>query len=116
MALAPLWPAYGEAIARGDMAWVRQTLRRSLALAVGSATVFSLALVVLGPRIIIAWVGNEINPPLILLIAFAIWKIVEAGGNALAVFLNGAHVVKAQVIVSILTCIAALTMKIQFWD
>ena len=28
--LAPLWPAYGEAISRGDTAWVRQTLRRAV--------------------------------------------------------------------------------------
>ena len=28
--LAPLWPAYGEAISRGDTPWVRQTLRRAV--------------------------------------------------------------------------------------
>ena len=28
--MTPLWPAYGEAYARGDHAWVRRTFRRSL--------------------------------------------------------------------------------------
>ena len=30
MATGPLWPAYGEAIARGDVAWVRRAFRGSL--------------------------------------------------------------------------------------
>ena len=33
MAFVPMWPAYTEALAKGDMAWVRQTLNRSLGLA-----------------------------------------------------------------------------------
>src|SRR5208282_70762 len=32
MAINPLWPAYGEALARGDVAWVRRTFFASLRL------------------------------------------------------------------------------------
>lgn len=35
LALAPLWPAYAEAVARGESAWVRRKFRQSLALAAG---------------------------------------------------------------------------------
>ena len=28
--LSPLWPAYGEAVARDDLPWVHRTLRRSV--------------------------------------------------------------------------------------
>ena len=41
MALSPLWPAYGEAIARGDHDWVKQTLYRSIILSVGVAACLS---------------------------------------------------------------------------
>jgi O-antigen/teichoic acid export membrane protein len=112
MFLAPLWPAYGEAIARGDTAWARHTLWRSTTLAVGVAAVFSGVLVLLGPLLIKLWVGTAVQPPLLLLLGLALWKTIEAGGTALAVFLNGAHVVRSQVILASLTAVSALTLKV----
>lgn len=114
MVLAPLWPAYGEAIARGDIEWVRHTLRRSAAVAVTLAFVFSMTLIFLGPWLIELWVGNAVVPSMALLIGLAVWKTVEAGGNALAIFLNGAHVVRLQIVLAVLTAIVALALKIIF--
>jgi O-antigen/teichoic acid export membrane protein len=110
--LAPLWPAYAEAIARGDRAWVSKTLRRSVILSVGFASVCSTVLVGVVPWIIGMWVGDAVAPPLLLLVGLGVWKVVEAGGNALAMFLNGAKVVRTQVVISSLTCISALVGKI----
>ena len=84
MVLAPLWPAYGEAIARGDVEWVRRTLRRSVTIAVSLSALVSAALVMLGPWLIHAWVGTAVLPSLLLLVGLAAWKTVEAGGSALA--------------------------------
>ena len=52
MVLAPLWPAYGEAIARGDAAWVKRTLKRSILTAVGLAALCSFTLVLVGEWVI----------------------------------------------------------------
>jgi O-antigen/teichoic acid export membrane protein len=112
--LSPLWPAYGEAIARRDHDWVNRTLRRSIALSVGVAAVGSLMLVAMGPWLLKLWVGREISPPFLLLLGLGVWKVIEAGGNAVAMYLNGAHVVRLQVIVGILTGVSALTLKIVF--
>ena len=112
MVLAPLWPAYGEAIARGDVEWVRRTLRRSVTIAVSLSALVSAALVMLGPWLIHAWVGTAVLPSLLLLVGLAAWKTVEAGGSALAVFLNGAHVVRLQVVMAIATAASALPLKI----
>ena len=112
MVLAPLWPAYGEAIARGDAAWVKRTLRRSVTIAVALSAMFSLALVLLGSTLIELWVGKAVVPSMLLLVGLAVWKTIEAGGNALAVFLNGAHVVRPQVVMALLTAISALLLKI----
>ena len=51
-------------------------------------------------------------PPALLLLSFGVWKVVEASGNALAMFLNGIRIVKTQVTVAIATAIVALGMKI----
>ena len=97
MALSPLWPAYGEAIARGDHDWVKQTLYRSIILSVGLAAFLSTVLVFAGPWLLKLWVGKEINPPFLLILGLGTWKVVEAGGNAMAMFLNGANVVGLQI-------------------
>lgn len=114
--LAPLWPAYGEALARGDLQWVRNAFRRSLLVALGLASAMSLALVFAAPRLISLWVGQTVEPPLLLLVGLGLWKIVEAGGIALAMLLNGAHVVRVQMIVAVLTGACALILKVVLVD
>lgn len=112
MVLGPLWPAYGEAIARGDSSWVRQTLRRSLTSAIVIASLLASLLVLFGDRLISLWVGHAVDPPLALLVVLGVWKIMEAAGNALAVFLNGANILRLQAILAAAMAAAAITLKL----
>lgn len=112
MALAPLWPAYGEAIARGDTRWVKSTLKRSLFLSVGVASTGAAILVVAGPWLIDRWVNHAVAPSIQLLVGLGVWKVVEAAGNSLAVFLNGARVVRLQIVMASLTAVSAIVLKI----
>lgn len=114
MVLAPLWPAYGEAIARRDHAWVRSTLKRSLTLSVGFAATMSLGLLIAAPLILRVWVGHAVSAPFLLLLGLAVWRTIEAASNALAMFLNGANVIRFQVLVATLTGVCALTLKLLF--
>lgn len=54
----PLWPAFGEALARGDFRWVRVTLYRSLAATLGLTALLGTGLVVLGPWITRHWLAG----------------------------------------------------------
>ena len=92
-ALSPLWPAYGEAIARGDGKWVRTTLSRSLLISAAAAAAGSGVLIVAAPRIIELWVGHAVAPPLLLLLGLGVWRVLDGIGSSLAMFLNGARVV-----------------------
>jgi O-antigen/teichoic acid export membrane protein len=99
LALAPLWPAYREALGRGDAPWVRKTFDRSLRLSVAVAGLSSAVLVVFGIPIISFWVGTSaIQPSFGLILAIGVWTTVSAAGNAVAVLLNGAQVMRFQVI------------------
>ena len=100
--MAPLWPAYGEAIARGDKQWVKRTLARSLYVAVGVSSVLSLSLVVFGPMLIRLWVGTAVAPSMMLLIGLALWKVVEAAGNTVAFYMNGANELRFQIAIAII--------------
>src|SRR5205085_8320463 len=52
IALTPLWPAYGEAMARGDKTWVILTLRRSFLATLAIGALGALALIVSGKILI----------------------------------------------------------------
>lgn len=114
MLVAPLWPAYGEAIARGDMHWVRRTLARTLLGIFVLTTIASAILLVSSYRLIDWWVGPTIHPPFMLLLGLAIWTVISSCGATLAVFLNGASIVRFQVIVSSVFGIGCLIVKILF--
>lgn len=114
MLVTPLWPAYGEAISRGDMDWVRATLRRSLWAILGLTTLASAVLLVLAYPLMRWWVGPSIHPPFLLLLGLSIWTVISSCGNALAAFLNGAGIVRFQVIVASIFGASCLLTKIYF--
>ena len=114
MLVAPLWPAYGEAISRGDMTWVRRTLRGSLLLVLAVTSAASATLLLLSHRLIHWWVGSRIHPPFLLLVGLAIWTVVNCCGDALASFLNGASIIRFQVVVASIFGCGCLVLKLFF--
>ncbi len=116
--LGPLWPAYGEAIARGDTAWVRTTLRRSTLLALGSATLLSLVLLFGFGPLTQLWLQRQPEASASLLAGLALWVVLSAVGGALSMFLNGAHVVWEQTVIAVVfaaACITAKVFAVQRW-
>ena len=110
--LTPLWPAYGEAMAKGDLAWVRNAFKRSLFVSLGAAAGMSTLLVVATPKLLPLWVGHEVNTPFLVLAGLGVWKVIEACGNAMAMLLNGANVMRQQMLVAVLTGASALALKV----
>jgi O-antigen/teichoic acid export membrane protein len=108
----PLWPAYGEAVARGDIAWVKRTLIRSLLLTFVLCGAPAVVLTLMGKTIIRMWVGPQIQPAFHLLLGMGIWAVLAGLGNALAMFLNGANILKFQAVCGSLMAIAAVLLKV----
>jgi O-antigen/teichoic acid export membrane protein len=114
MLVAPLWPAYGEAISRGHIRWVRHTLRSSLLMVLGATSVASCILLLFSHRLIYWWVGSRIHPSFLLLLGLAIWTVIGCCGDALAMFMNGAGIVRFQVVVASIFGIVCVTTKVLF--
>ena len=110
-ALGPLWPAYREAISRGDVPWVKRTLRRSLTLAIGLSLAASLMLVLAGPLLVAHWVDAAVPPSRTLLWMLGLWKVFEGAGLALAMFLNAAGIVRVQVLTALIMLAATVLIK-----
>jgi len=114
MLFGPLWPAYGEAVARRDLEWVRRTLVRSLLLAFLMCGLLSVTFVFFGKAIVQIWIGPEIQPSFILLLGMGIWAVLAGVGNTLSAFLNGANLIRFQVVCASLMAVFALGLKIWF--
>jgi len=110
--ILPLWAAYTEAFSRGDQTWIRKTLKRSIVMSLGISSCLSLLLIIFGEQLIWLLMNKNVEIPLMLLIGFGVWKIVEAMGMTLSIFLNGANAIREQAIVSICWAFASVTIKI----
>jgi O-antigen/teichoic acid export membrane protein len=112
MVLMPLWPAYGEAIARGDISWVKKTWFRSISISFAVNTSAVLILIIFGKQIVHLWVGPQINPSLGLLMVMGLYILLNSIGGPCAMLLNGANVIKFQVICALFVGLAKLPISI----
>jgi O-antigen/teichoic acid export membrane protein len=112
--LGPLWPAYGEAIARGDIVWIRRTVAGSIVAV--EAVVLPIALVGLfwGDELAHLWFRQPISLGFPLLSGIALWVVLEAVGGGLAMFLNAASVLRAQIALSMIFAVIAIAGKVAF--
>jgi O-antigen/teichoic acid export membrane protein len=113
IALMPLWPAYGEAMARGDIAWVKRTVIRSTVCAAAVSLTIALPLMVLGKPIVQAWAGVEIQPSQSLLVALGVWTVLSTVGTSISMFLNAANVVALQTVCAVAVGFTATALKTQ---
>ena len=112
MAINPLWPAYGEAISRGDVAWVKRAFFRSLWLVLAITVPAGTVLVFAGPWILRVAVGKSLRAPLSLLIVLAVWCVVNAVSTVASILLNGAGVLRAQTAVAVIVGLSNLALSI----
>ncbi len=98
----PLWPAFGEAIARREWPWVYRALRRGVLLNAAIAVLPALLLSFFSRPIIAHWTHGSIIAPRSLVIGFSLWAIISAVSSPISMLLNAAQVLAFQVITSIL--------------
>lgn len=109
---APLWGAYVDAHAKGDVRFILRTLKASVLLTVGVASLAGLLLFAIGPWVLSYWTQDAIVVPPLLLGLVAVWTVFDSCGAALGMFLNGLHIVRQQVIVVTIFCTLVLPLKI----
>ena len=112
-ALAQVWAASAEALAAGDLAWVRRTFPRIL-LALGAVSgAASVVLVFLAAPLVRLWVGGSYEGPVALIAALAVWTTYGAVMSQCSQLLNAARVVRPQVAMS--TVMTAANIFASIW-
>lgn len=113
LVLAPLWPAYREAIASGDMLWVKRIFFKSMRWVLIISIPAALMLILSGRRIIELWVGQDAVPSASLLVGCGIWMVFLTAGSALAALLNSLQLLRIQMAVAISA--AAVNIVLTIW-
>ena len=91
----PIWPMHGEAVARGDVVWIRRTVRRMTVISTLVALVPSAIMIAFGNQILSSWLpipmGNSS-----LMVGLAGWWVLLAAISPRFMVQNAAGIVRPQ--------------------
>ena len=109
-----MWPAYADALSRSDSAWIRKSFLRVAVFGGVITALATLFLVVFGNRILMLWVGPQIQASRPLLMVFALQSILYAYLQPITFLLNGLGKLRIQVICSLAMAVVNLGLSILF--
>ncbi len=104
--LTPLWPAYRDACARGEMRWATRMLALSLVFTAALSVLTAFVLLHLSEPIIAAWLDQTVAPSMPLRIWFAIWAATNCVAGCLAMFYHGVGWMRFQVLQTVPVALA----------
>ncbi|QTE29017.1 lipopolysaccharide biosynthesis protein [Pengzhenrongella sicca] len=94
----PLWPANGEALARGDFQWVRRTATRMSLLSGAAVLLPVLFLVAFGGRVLDVWLHSDIAASTGLFVALGAWWFLLSTAAPLFMVQNAAGRIAPQLV------------------
>ncbi|HJQ56192.1 MAG TPA: hypothetical protein VJ890_04760 [Vineibacter sp.] len=112
VALVPLWPAFADAIARRDEAWIRRTLCLGALASLCASAVLAAIFLVGTNRAVALLLGPDAVLPASILWPNAAWLVLQAVGVVGAMLLNGANVLRFQVVLALCFGVAAFALKL----
>jgi O-antigen/teichoic acid export membrane protein len=104
--LAPLWPAYTEALSKGDSTWIISTFKTSMLISIAWSVTAGIFLLQFSQTIILHWVSLEAVPNYNLLIAMLLTTVLTNIGQCISILMNGLSEIRSQVIMG---CLAGLS-------
>ena len=107
-----LWPAYAEAHARGDLAWMRRTFRLMLHGTLAVNLVCAMIFILFGKSLIRWWAGAAAVPPTTLLVCMALWAVISGCMTAESCLLAAVERTRLQGVLSIIAAAVNLGLSI----
>jgi O-antigen/teichoic acid export membrane protein len=110
--IRPLWPAFTEAKAKNDWAWVKFAFLLSLGIGTVLSVILGLPIYIWGEQIIHYWSKTEIEIPVMLLSGFYMMTIATSIKYPLINFLNGMNRLKTQLIYQAVFTVVGFFLKV----
>lgn len=114
MLSAALWPAFAEAIERGDLDWVRKTFRRTLVLFTAYGLISALVMGVASFWIIRVWIGTEMEPSPLMALGFALWSFITNFFAAISALMSNNRTIKKLAFLVSVAALSSLYLKLAF--
>ncbi len=111
--VAPLWSAYTDAYAKGDIKWIRNTLKQ-LNLLMIPVIICVLILIIFARKIINIWVGPQIKFPFLLVVFMGIYTVISVWNNIYAYFVNGIGKIEPQLYSAIIAGLINIPLSVYF--
>ena len=111
--MAPLWSAYTDAYAKGDIQWIKNVLKKLNLLMIPIVLVVAV-LIAFTREIVSIWVGSRIEIPYLLPLLMGIYAVVFVWSNVYAYFVNGLGKIRPQLCSSIIAGIINVPVSIYF--
>lgn len=109
---APLWPAYAEAAHKGDIGWIKKTLRKNYLMWMGLSLVAGIGLVIVGPYFVERWTRGQLEATPALLIPMALYIPLYAVCKICSLPLNGFGLLKLQAYCGIAAAIVNVVLSV----
>lgn len=119
LVISPMWPAFGEAMARGEHVWARRALTNILIFSLLFGIFAGFIILVFGVDIIAIWAGRLMVPNESLLAGFAAFSVLMSIGGSLSVFLNNGEYLRRQAFIFIVASIMSILLKfvlVAYWQ
>jgi len=114
MLSAPLWPAFAEALVRGDLDWARRTFTNAMVLFTGLGIVSALVMGIGSFWIVRVWVGPEMVPTTLMAIGFASWGLITNFFAAIAALMANNRLISKFAVLTTVAAILSLILKFIF--
>ena len=110
--LAPMWSAYTDAYAKGDMAWIEKTFRRALQ-TFGLAAVCGMVMLAVSSYVYELWVGDRVHIPFDVSLSVLLYVLAFNLNNCVTYLLNGLNTIFVQILTSVL--FTAVYLAVVLW-
>lgn len=111
--MTPLWSAYTDAYAKGDIEWIKNILKK-LNLLMIPAIFVTVILIIFAKDIIYIWIGPQVEVSNMLVMLMGIYAIVAVWSNIYAYFVNGIGKINLQMYSSIIAAIINIPLSVLF--
>ena len=109
--LNPLWPAFTDAYAKKDFAWMNRTYHKMVKLFLGLCLAL-LIIVPLSPFIYHIWVGDKVQVPFILTVSIAVYTLINCWDALQVMLINGIGTVKLQTYVTLIGLVLHIPLSL----
>jgi len=114
LTLTPIWPAYREAMACGDMAWVRVVFIKSLCWGMIGSFICAILFATMAQTIVSVWINDTFVPSRLLVLGCSIWLCLLVFDTIIMVLLNALQIIYLQIKTAISCAVCNVVLSIYF--